>query len=64
MLEIKSKHDTSMYDKVAKLKLSSTYGMMVTEQLANLLYKSNKSQIYVDSDSVRKEGKDELCRND
>ena len=31
MLEIKSKHDTTMYDTLAKIKLSSQYGMMVRE---------------------------------
>ena len=56
MLEIKSKHDVTMYDIVAKLKLSSTYGMMVTEQSADKLYKSNKPHIYFDTDSIRKEG--------
>lgn len=56
MIEVKSK-DTSMYDLFAKLKLSSEYGMMVRslsdedKELIKKAYKSEKSNIYVDTDS-------------
>lgn len=57
MLEIKSKHDTTMYDTLAKIKLSSQYGMMVRKlsesekEIIKDAYKNAKSHVYVDTDS-------------
>ena len=55
MLEIKSKHDKTMYDTFAKLNLSSQYGMMVRtlsdKELIKQAYKNAKSHVYVDTDS-------------
>ena len=56
MIEVKS-HDTSMYDLFAKIKLSSEYGMMVRalsdadKELIKEAYKSEKSNVYADTDS-------------
>jgi hypothetical protein len=56
-MEIKSKHDTTMYDLFAKIKLSSEYGMMVRElsdsdkEIIKQAYKSEKSHVYFDTDS-------------
>lgn len=56
MIEVKS-HDSSMYDLFAKIKLSSAYGMMVTtlsdedKELIKEAYKSEKSNVYADTDS-------------
>ncbi len=58
MIEVKSRDiSKSMYDLFAKLKLSSEYGMMVRslsdedKELIKKAYKSEKSNIYVDTDS-------------
>ncbi len=58
MIEVKSRDiSKSMYDVFAKLKLSSAYGMMVRllsdedKELIKKAYKSEKSNIYVDTDS-------------
>ena len=56
MIEVKS-HDTSMYHLFAKIKLSSEYGMVVRSLsdedkcLIKKAYKSEKSNVYVDTDS-------------
>ena len=57
MLEIKSKHDTTMYDTLAKIKLNSLYGMMVRElseserEIIKEAYKNGKTHLYFDTDS-------------
>ena len=61
-MEVKSKHDLTMYDMFAKIKLSSEYGMMVKslsnedKEIIKQAYKSDKSHVYFDTDSIRKEG--------
>ena len=60
MANINSK-DTSkcMYNVLEKIKLSSTYGMMVTElsdsdrEKIKQAYKSGKSHVYFNTDSIK-----------
>ncbi|MBO7734728.1 MAG: hypothetical protein J6S67_19365 [Methanobrevibacter sp.] len=58
MIEVKSRDvSKSMYDVFAKIKLSSEYGMMVKtlsdedKELIKKAYKSEKSNVYADTDS-------------
>ena len=60
MIEVKSRDvSKSMYDVFAKIKLSSEYGMMVKtlsdedKELIKKAYKSEKSNVYADTDSSR-----------